>query len=152
MEPCNYGRSFEYCSPVWASAADCHLALLNSTLARIKVLIPDLEIDLTHRRNVASGCMFFKIVNYSRHPVHKLLPRHYIPSRITRLSISMNSKAFDLDSIKSRTFHHQRSFLPSMARMWNRLSNDIVECTKVQKFKEKINKCLKTLNLDSIYV
>ena len=132
---------FENCSPVWMSAADCHLAILDRCLAHIKVLIPELEINLSHRRNVASGCMFFKIINNPSHPVHHLLPDAYAPARFTRFSSTRNSKAFL--PIRSHTRQHQRSFLPSMVSFWNGLPEVVVKCKKVQKFKCKINRVLK---------
>ena len=134
---------FEYCSPVWMSAAKCHRDLLDRCIAHIKILIPDLEIDLGHRRSVASGCMFFKILQNPNHPVYRLLPNDYISSRNTRYNLSLNSRA--LLPVRCHTTMHQRSFLPSMVCLWNKLGSDVVECEKIQGFKAKLNRYLLSL-------
>ena len=43
----------EYCSPVWSSAADSQLKLLDRNLQACKVLIPNLTISLQHRRFIS---------------------------------------------------------------------------------------------------
>ena len=64
----------EYCSPVWSSAADSHLKLLDKNLRCCKFLIPDLNISLPHRCSVSSLCMLYKISNNPSHPLHSYLP------------------------------------------------------------------------------
>ena len=44
----------EYCSPVWSSAANSHLKLLDKNLRVCKFLIPNLTISLQHRRFISS--------------------------------------------------------------------------------------------------
>ena len=51
--------SLEYCSPVWSSAADCHLKLLDRNLHSCKFLIPNLNTNLWHRRSVSCLCISF---------------------------------------------------------------------------------------------
>ena len=55
---------FEYCGPVWLSAADSHFRLLDRAFSMIGFLIPDLNISLCHRRLVGSICLFFKEVKH----------------------------------------------------------------------------------------
>ncbi|WP_435316584.1 hypothetical protein, partial [Klebsiella pneumoniae] len=45
---------FEYCAPVWASAADSHLNLLDQNLNAIKFLVLDINVNLWHHRSVGS--------------------------------------------------------------------------------------------------
>ena len=59
----------EYCSPIWSSAADSHLRLLDKNLNAIKFLIPGLNVDLWHRRSVSSLCMLYKIYHNPKHPL-----------------------------------------------------------------------------------
>ena len=49
----------EYCSPVWFSAADFHLKLLDKNLRACKFLIPNITISLQHRRLISSLCMLY---------------------------------------------------------------------------------------------
>ena len=52
----------EYCSPVWASAAESHLALLDRVVRNAAFMCPDIaRRDLEHRRGVACLCKYYKI-------------------------------------------------------------------------------------------
>ena len=51
----------EYCSPVWSSAGDSHLKLLDRNLQDCKFFIPNLTISLQHRRFISTLCMLYKI-------------------------------------------------------------------------------------------
>lgn len=51
---------FEYCHSVWISAAESHLKLLDKVFKQIKFLLPNLEINLRHRRLVGSLSYFFQ--------------------------------------------------------------------------------------------
>ena len=128
---------FEYCAPVWSSAAECHLALLDSILNRIKSMIPNLNIDLGHRRSVASMCMFFKILDNPKHPLHTLMPPNYIAPRLTRHSMAINSRA--LVPVRCLTTQYQRCFVPKCVGAWNLLPGHLVESLNLQKFKLGVN-------------
>ena len=84
----------EYCSPVWSSAADSHLRLLDKNLNAIKFLIPGLNVDLWHRRSVSSLCMLYKIYHNPNHPLFSDLPDFYRSARITGGAFHSNSFAF----------------------------------------------------------
>ena len=84
---------FEYCSPVWMSAAQCHLKLLDKALNSIKFLLSDFSITISHRRHIATISMFYTIFNNPDHPLHSKLPAPYIPVRATRHSVSHNARA-----------------------------------------------------------
>ena len=133
---------FEYCAPVWCSAASCHLAVIDRTLNHIKVLIPDLAIDLHHRREVASMCMFFKIMNNPRHPLRSRLPQPaaVVLRRTTRHSETLNSRAFMM--LTSHTNQYQRCFIPRCVKIWNYLPESVVEHIDLQKFKVGVNSVL----------
>ena len=129
--------SFEYCAPVWCSAADSHLILLDRVLHRIEALIPDLNIDLRHRRSVASMCMFFKIINNPRHPLHSFIPPASVPARRTRYSMRLNTRSLFIERLNTSQF--QRCFVPRCVEVWNFLPNDLVEMVDLQKFKVGVN-------------
>ena len=74
----------EYCSPVWSSAADSHLELLDKNLRACKFLIPNLTISLQHRRFISSLCMLYKIFHNPSHPLHSELPNLFHPRRVTK--------------------------------------------------------------------
>ena len=133
--------SFEYCSPVWGSAADIHLKKLERLVRQITILIPDLTIDLEHRRKVAAQCMFYKIFNNLRHPVRSLLPHPFVPNRNTRRNDALNR--FALRPLRCKTEQFKRSFVPSCLKIWNSLPNSVFNIPKVQNFKVKVNSLLK---------
>ena len=52
----------EYCSPVWGSAAGCHLQLLELQVYSVDRLFPDQSfLSLYHRRRVAGLSMLYKV-------------------------------------------------------------------------------------------
>ena len=59
----------EYCSPVWASATESHLALLDRVDRNAAFMYPDISrCDLGHRMDVAFLCMYYKIRENTAHP------------------------------------------------------------------------------------
>ena len=119
---------FEYCSPVWSSAADSHLKLLDRKLQACKFLIPNLTISLQHRRFISSLCML-----YPSHPLHSELPNLFRPRRVTRGSLSIDSLSFS--PMRFHTSQYSRCFIPATAKLWNELPSVIVEAVELQKFK-----------------
>ena len=123
----------EYCSPVWSSAADSHLKLLDKNLRACKFLIPNLTISLQHRRFISSLCMLYKIFHNPSHPLHSELPNLFHPRRVTRGSLSINSLSFS--PMRFHTSQYSRCFIPATTKLWNELPSMIVEVTQLQKFK-----------------
>ena len=99
----------EYCSPVWSSAAASHLKLLDRNVRACKFLIPDLEVDLWHRRSVSSLCMLHKIFHNSRHPLNSELPNPFRPARITRNALNANTQAFSVGRFNTSVFERFHS-------------------------------------------
>ena len=128
---------FEYCSPVWSSAANSHLKLLDRNLNAIKYLIPDLNTNLWHRRSVSSLCMLHKIYHNVEHPLNSCLPNLYHAPRNTRHAANVNSFAFSF--VRFNTTQFSRSFIPSITGLWNRLPSSVVESSDLQKFKLRCN-------------
>ena len=131
---------FEYCAPVWMSAAESHLRLLNKALNSIRFLLPNLSIDLHHRRLIGALSMFFKIYNNQQHPLNPKLPSLYVPLRQTRRTVALNSCA--LVPMNCSTNQFCRCFVPFIIEVWNSLPDFIVHSNSVNKFKYAANKYL----------
>ena len=132
--------SLEYCAPVWASAADSHLKLLDNNLNAIKFLMPNLKTDLWHRRQISSLCLLHKIYHAPNHPLHASLPDLTHPVRITRQTVEANSVTFDIQ--RHRTSQYSRCFIPATTKVWNTLPSIVVESVDIQKFKLGANSFL----------
>ena len=75
----------EYFSPVWCSAADTHLKLLDRVVSGAWFLNGGVfECDIAHRWSVAILCMLYKIRCNPVHPLNGALPGPYMPVRATR--------------------------------------------------------------------
>ena len=58
----------EYCSPVWGSAAECHLQLLERQVYAVARLCPDQTfLSLCPRRHIGALCMLYKVNSNSNH-------------------------------------------------------------------------------------
>ena len=130
----------EYCAPVWSSAADSHLKLLDRSLSAIKFLLPNLKIDLWHRRLISSLCMLHKVYYCHAHPLHASLPDLSQPVRSTRQTTAANSVSFS--SIRYNTNQYSRCFIPAVTKLWNTLPSAVVESVDMQRFKVCANSFL----------
>ena len=137
----------EYCSPVWSSAADSHLKLLDRNLRACKFLIPNLSISLQHRRFISSLCVLYKTFHNPSHPLHSELPNLFSSRRVTRGSLSTNSLSFS--PMRFHTSQYFRGFIPATTKLWNELPSMIVEATELQKFKLGANAFL--LGVDGLW-
>ena len=78
----------EYCSPVWCSAADTHLKLLDRAVSGALFLTGGvIECDISHRRSVSVLCMLYKIRWNPVHPLNGALPGPNVPARVKRGSL-----------------------------------------------------------------
>lgn len=127
----------EYCSPAWSSAAASHLKLLDKNMRACKFLIPDLKVDLDHRRSISSLCMLYKIYHNPSHPLNSELPNLFQPARTTRYAVNANSLAFSVG--RCNTSQYLRCFIPATTKLWNELPSCIVESQELQKFKSGAN-------------
>ena len=62
--------SFEYCMPVWLSAASSHLELLDRVLSNLEFILPDFNFSLVKRRKVGCLTLLFRILNNPDHPLY----------------------------------------------------------------------------------
>ena len=128
---------FEYCHSVIVSASDSNIKLLTRAFNQIKFLLPDLNINLDHRRRVGTICHFYKIVSNLHHPLRAFLPAPLQPIRQTRLALRRNERSYS--PIHFNTYQFSRSFFPSMIELWNSLSNFVVNSPNIEIFKTRIN-------------
>lgn len=128
---------FEYCAPVWMSAASCHLKLLDRALNSIRFILPNLSLDLYHRRTIGALSLLFKAFNDVQHPLHNVLPDRFVPLRATRYSLNLNDLAMNRATVSTNQF--SRCFIPSAVDVWNRLPNYIVHSPDICTFKTNIN-------------
>ena len=85
----------EYWLPVRGSAAESHLTLLDTVVRGENFLSGGrVSCNLNHWRDAASLCMLYKIVSNRAHPVCLTLLETFVPSRVTRLSVSLHDCAF----------------------------------------------------------
>ena len=131
----------EYCSPVWSSAAACHLQLLDRVVRLANELCAGhIECDLEHRRLVASICMFYKLRDDCAHPLNSLLPNRRAPIRVTRLALS--NHPWVVDPPQCRTVQFSRTFVPRFSELWNSLDASIFAGMKLDSFKSGVNRLL----------
>lgn len=119
---------FEYCSPVWMSAAPSHLKLLDRSFNSIKFIPPNFSI---HRRVVGALTMLFRIVNNNEHPLHSALPARFQPVRRIRHNSRFNVHAFQ--QVFCSTNQFSRTFILSLTKVWNLLSDAIVSEVAIDK-------------------
>ena len=131
---------FEYCSPVWCSASEVHLKLLDRVFNQIKFLLPSVVLKLEHRRMVGALSLMFKIASSNNHPLFNILPPPNQPSRTTRYSLNLNDRAFSVSLCRTTQF--SRCFVPAVTRLWNTLPNCIVCSSDVGTFKSQVNSYL----------
>ena len=127
----------EYCSPVWSSGADSHLKLLDRVMSSVKFILPNINVDLWHRRKVSALCLLHKMYYSDKHSLHSSLPNLAIFSRNTRQAATANSVTFS--GIRFNTNQFARSFLVATTRVWNSLPSAVVESADLQAFKRGAN-------------
>ena len=129
----------EYCSPVWSSAAEIHLSLLDRVFNVASGIGGDASIDLAHRRSVGSLSLFWKILHDSSHPMRSMIPGPHPRSRVTRGVARLHELA--LQPLRTRTRQFDRAFLNRCVALWNDLPGEVFGGT-LNVFKSNINKFL----------
>ena len=131
----------EYCSPVWSSAADTHLRLLDRIVRTVSALSNgQVQCDLDHRRSVAELCVFYKLFFNRNHPVKHLMPGPMLRRRETRRTVAAHE--FALQPIACRTEQFGRCFIPRVSTLWNRLDGAVFGGLTLSSFKSRTNRLL----------
>ena len=131
---------FEYCSAVWMSAAPTHLKMLERVFTSARFLTQT-SMKLEHRREVATSCLFYKILNNPDHPMQSRLPMPAAHGRRTRRAARMNSQALT-SAMSPNSVQFNRTFLPHVIEVWNFLPQSIVDASNINIFKRSVNKHL----------
>ena len=103
---------FEYFAPVWSSATICHVRLFDHVFGMIRFLLPDVNINLDHRRIVGSLSLFFKIFQNSSHSLHSRLPQLFNPNPIRNTRRTFNLNTLSFTPILCSTEQFSLSFFP----------------------------------------
>ena len=141
IRPC-----MEYCCHIWAGASAASLSLLDKVQKRVANLIgPELSSKLqplSHRRNVASLCLFYKYFNGEcSDELQALVPPRRKYPRQTRQAAK--SHPFTVEIPRCKRAFYSNSFFPRTARLWNSLPGPCFpNCTDMQKFKCNVNRHL----------
>ena len=128
---------FEYCPSVWISAAESHLKLLDRAFNQIKFILPNLQINLRHRRLVGLMSYFFKIMSNPNHPLLRILPGPSPTTRTTRQSLIVNDRSLIVNRYNTSQF--SRCFIPLSGKLWNAIPNEIVNSANIKIFKGHVN-------------
>ena len=97
----------EFCSPVWGSAAECHLQLLERPVYSMTRLFPD---QLCHRRRVAGFSMVYKVNANSNQPLLSELPS--ASTRVWHTGPAAAAHPLEFEVSRCRTSQFARCFLP----------------------------------------
>ena len=138
----------EYSPLVWSSCPPSYLRLLDKIQERAQTLVnsklqnnqPGKQFQsLSHRRNVAGLCVFYKI--------HVALVPHLATLKLPRSRFAYNTRenisaqGYEVEIPFARTELYMRSFHPYFSRMWNKVLQHINPgaCRSIQHFKKSIN-------------
>ena len=127
----------EYCSPVWSSAADSHLKLLDKILRACKFLFQILQLVCSTIVLLAHCVCFTR--SLTTLPILSILnlPTCSVPGESLRGSLSISSLSFS--PMRFHTSQYSRCFIPITTKLWNELPSMIVEATELQKLKTGAN-------------
>ena len=126
----------EYASPLFLNSPGYALKALDRIDLRAKRLFPSVGTDsLALRRDVAGLCLLYSIVhgNAPTLVLDSIKPIPLPVARSTRFNEATNLASLKIP--RSKTKHHENSFLPYYSRIWNPLSTTTVFSTNLQQFK-----------------
>ena len=133
-----------YCCHIWAGASATFLSLLDRVQKRVANLI-SLELSsrlqpLSHRRNVASLCLFYKYFNGEcSDELHALVP----PRRKHPLQTQQAARPhpYTVEIPRCKRAFYSNSFFPRTVRHWNSLPEFCFpNSTDMQKFNTKVSR------------
>ena len=128
----------EYCSPVWCSAADTHLKLLDHVVSGTSFLtLGVFECDLADRRPVAVLCILYKIRCNPMHPLYGALPKPYVPVRVTRGAVITHRYTYEPP--RCRTPQFRRAFILLSVSLWNDLGDPVFDDVVLAGFQSNAN-------------
>ena len=128
---------FEYCSPVWGSAAKCHLQLLERHVYSVVRLYCRSVIDfmLLHCVHI-----LYTVNLNSNHCLFSELPSASVRVRQTRAAAAAHPLEFEVS--RCRTSQFARCFLPAQTRVWNDLPYTVFDTRTLDEFKWEVDRWL----------
>ena len=131
----------EYCSPVWGSAAECHLQRLERQVYSVARLCSDQSfLLLCHQRRVAGLSMSCKVNSNSDHCMFSELPCASTRVRFPRAAAAAYPLEFEVSWCRTSQF--VRSFLLAQVRLWNDLPYTVFDTGTLDGFKGAVNRWL----------
>ena len=128
----------ECCSPVWGSAAECHLQLLERQVYSVSRFCPEYTfLSLCHRHHVAALCMLSKVNSNSNYCLFSDLPSASVRVRHTRAAAAARPLKFKVS--RCRTSQFARCFLPAKSRVWHYLPYSVFDTRTLDGFKGAVN-------------
>ena len=138
LQFCICSSILEYCSPVWGSAAECHLQLLQRQVYSVTRPCPDQSfLSLCHRRRAAGLSILYKVNSNSNHCLFSELPSSSTRVRHSRAAAASHPLKFEVS--RCRTSQFARPFLPAQVRLWNDLPYTVFDAGMLDGFKGTVN-------------
>ena len=130
-----------YSSPVWGSAAECHLQFIERQVYLVARRCPDQTyLSLCHRRHVAALCMLYKVNSNSNHCLFSELPSASVSVRNTPAASASHPLQFEVS--RRRTSQFAKCFLPAQTRVWNDLQYIVFDTGTLDGFKGAVKRWL----------
>ena len=118
---------------MWSGASACHLSLLDRVVNRAVALSEcEVKCDLTHCRQCASLCMFYKIFKKFSPPVRLHYPSLSVSTRFTRSTAVMHY--YVLLAPRCRTVQYGSCFVPACVSLWNNLGDSVFGGLSLKNF------------------
>ena len=131
----------EYYSPVWGSAAGCHLQLFERQVCSVARLCPNRTfLSLCHRRHVAALGMLYKVNSNSNHCLFSELPSSSVRVWHSCAADAAHPLEFEVSRCKKSQF--ARCFLSSQTRVLNDHPYPVFDTRTLDGFKEGVNRWL----------
>ena len=128
----------EYFSPVWGSAAECHLQLLDFQVYSVARPCRDQTfLLLCHQRHVAALCMLYKVNLYSNYCLLSELPSASLRVWHTPAVSVANPLEFEVSRCRMSQF--ARCFLPAQTLTLNNLHYTVFGTGTFDGFKGAVN-------------
>ena len=125
---------------MYASAAECHVQLLERQVYSVANCPDQSFLSLCHRRNVVGQSLLYKENSNPNHCLFCELPSASTIARHTRASAAAHP--LELEGTRCRTLKFSRCFLPTQFRMWNDLPYTVFDTRTLDEFKGAVNRWL----------
>ena len=129
----------EYCYPVWGSASECHLQLLECVFICHALLWSEF-LNVVSSTSCCRLNMLYKVTANSNHCLFSELPSASTRVRHTRAAVAVHPLEFEVS--RCRTSQFARRFLQAQVRTWNDLPYTAFDTGTLDGFKGAVNRWL----------